>query len=247
MNCDQAKPHLSAMAHGTLPPLMGDELSEHLTTCAVCRERVESIAIEAELSRETESKPNTWTSKLRALPRQFMGPQVSMAMVLLLMVGIGLLYLPRLRGTNDLGGSPLVDTGSLVGRNGAISPAAPLDLALDSRAHRIRTREEEEALAAAAAIVARSLANRDAGPAADAGDAAIDAAPAEAVPSVPLTDPLGLPTAEPAGAPEAPMADPLAGVETNVATGTPATPVVEAAAHDKAPPHSTSGGLPPSP
>lgn len=227
--------------------MIGDELSEHLTTCAVCRERVESIALEAEASRETESKPNTWTSKLRALPRQFMGPQVSMAMVLLLMVGIGLLYLPRLRGTNDLGGSPLVDTGSLVGRNGAISPAAPLDLALDSRAHRIRTREEEEALAAAAAIVARSMANRDAGPAPDGGDAAIDAAPAESVPNVPLTDPLGLPAVEPSGTPEAPAGDPLAGVEHDGAQGSPAAPSLETTGHEKALPHSTPGSLPTSP
>ncbi|MBK8169309.1 MAG: zf-HC2 domain-containing protein [Sandaracinaceae bacterium] len=163
MNCDQARPHLTALAHGTLSDALAEEVSEHLATCAVCRERAEALSAEFADARDNEAKPLTWTSKLRSIPRRILGPQVSMAMVLLLMVGIGLLYLPRLRGNADLSGSPLVDTGDTTGLRGAISPAAPLELALDPRAHRIRTREEEEALAAAAAIAARALASRDAG------------------------------------------------------------------------------------
>lgn len=229
MNCEQAKPHLSAYSNGTLSALIREDVGEHLATCAVCREQVERALAAIDAARENESKSDTWTSKLRLIPKRAMGPQVSMAMVLLLMVGVGLVYLPRLQRSGALEGGRLID-GSSPGRSDGIMPAARLDLALDPRNHRIRTREEEEAMAEAAAIAARALASRDAGAATDAAlpeDAGLDSDAAVALEAtVPPTpdEATVAPLLEPAPNGDAPHPEKLPPAGAAPETSAPAAP-----------------------
>ena len=70
-----------------------------------------------------------------------LGPQVAMAMVLMLVVGVGLYYLPGLRTSRNVPGGAIVnaDPGDEVGPSAAIEPAAPLDLRLDTRTNRIHS------------------------------------------------------------------------------------------------------------
>lgn len=88
-----------------------------------------------------------WSSFLRWLGGFAMGPQVAMAMMLLLMVGIGLWYLPGLRSRDPGGPHAILDPapGDEVGPSAGLEPAAPLDLEADPRTGRIRPREEEPA------------------------------------------------------------------------------------------------------
>lgn len=67
-----------------------------------------------------------------------LGPQVAMAMVLMLMVGVGLYYLPGLRTSRNVPGGAIVnaDPGDEAGPSAAIQPAAPLDLRFDTRTNR---------------------------------------------------------------------------------------------------------------
>lgn len=230
MNCEQTKPHLAAYADGSLGSLIREEVAEHLATCAVCRDQVERA--QAEIASKEEIKANTgsWTSKLRLIPTRAMGPQLSMAMVLLLMVGVGLVYLPKLQRGAGLEGGRLID-GSSPGRSDGIMPAARLDLALDPRNHRIRTREEEAAMEEAAAIAARALASRDAGIETDAGPttdggAATDAAAGVSDNVVPTPDtPLAPPApTETSGTSDAPHPEKLPPETNEVATSAGAPP-----------------------
>ncbi len=68
-----------------------------------------------------------------------LGPQVAMAMVLMLVVGVGLYYLPGLRTSRNVPGGAIVnaDPGDEVGPSAAIEPAAPLELRLDTRTNRL--------------------------------------------------------------------------------------------------------------
>jgi hypothetical protein len=68
-----------------------------------------------------------------------LGPQVAMAMVLLLMVGVGLYYLPGMRTSRNVPGGAIVnaDPGDEAGPSAAVQPAAPLDLRLDTRTNRL--------------------------------------------------------------------------------------------------------------
>lgn len=70
-----------------------------------------------------------------------LGPQVAMAMVLMLVVGVGLYYLPGLRTSRNVPGGAIVnaDPGDEVGPSAAIEPAAPLDLRLDTRTKRVHS------------------------------------------------------------------------------------------------------------
>jgi hypothetical protein len=63
-----------------------------------------------------------------------------MAMVLLLMVGVGLFYLPGLRRDRAVEGGAIVnaDPGDEAGPSATIQPAAPLDLRLDTRTNRLQ-------------------------------------------------------------------------------------------------------------
>jgi len=73
-----------------------------------------------------------------------LGPQVAMAMVLMLMVGVGLYYLPGLRTSRNVPGGAIVnaDPGDEAGPSAAIQPAEPLDLRLDTRTNRLHSGTE---------------------------------------------------------------------------------------------------------
>lgn len=72
-----------------------------------------------------------------------LGPQVAMALMLMLMVGVGLYYLPGLRSSRHVQGGAIVnvDPGDEAGPSAAIQPAAPLDLRLDKRTNRLTSGE----------------------------------------------------------------------------------------------------------
>ncbi len=74
-------------------------------------------------------------------------PQFAMAMMLLLMIGIGMWYLPDFRGTDPAGSQAIIDPapGDEVGPSASLQPAEPLALETDPRTGRIRPRAEEEA------------------------------------------------------------------------------------------------------
>ncbi len=92
-----------------------------------------------------------------------LGPQVAMAMVLMLMVGVGLYYLPGLRTSRNVPGGAIVnaDPGDEAGPSAAIQPAEPLDLRLDTRTNRLHSGTEtgaaRSARAASAADEARQV------------------------------------------------------------------------------------------
>ncbi|HEY8429711.1 MAG TPA: anti-sigma factor, partial [Sandaracinaceae bacterium] len=88
-----------------------------------------------------------WASFLRWLGSLAMGPQVAMAMMLLLMIGIGLWYLPGLRSRPAGDAHAILDPapGDEAGPSQGLQPAAPLDLEADPRTGRIRPRDEHPA------------------------------------------------------------------------------------------------------
>ncbi len=102
----------------------------------------------SELRRSNPSLPERAVSEDESGVAQFMrwisgfvlGPQVAMAMVLLLMVGVGLFYLPGLRRDRAVEGGAIVnaDPGGEAGPTTTIQPAAPLDLRLDTRTNRLQ-------------------------------------------------------------------------------------------------------------
>ena len=73
-----------------------------------------------------------------------LGPQVAMAMVLMLMVGVGLYYLPGIRQSPQVPGGAIVnaDPGDEAGPSAALEPAAPLDLRIDARTNRLQPAAE---------------------------------------------------------------------------------------------------------
>ncbi len=91
-----------------------------------------------------DDEGSLWSRFMRWLGGLAMGPQVAMAMMLLLMVGIGLWYLPELRRHDPSDVTAIVDpaAGDEVGPSVGLEPAEPLDLQADPRTGRIRPREE---------------------------------------------------------------------------------------------------------
>lgn len=85
-----------------------------------------------------------WPTLMRWLGGFAMGPQVAMSMLLLLMVGIGLWYLPDLRRQDPSDLHAIVDpaAGDEIGEAGGLAPAEPLALNVDPRTGRVHTREE---------------------------------------------------------------------------------------------------------
>lgn len=88
-----------------------------------------------------------WSSLVRWLGSFAMGPQVAMATMLFLMVGIGLWYLPEWREADPLDTHAIVNpaAGDEAGPSAGILPAEPLALEEDPRRARIRPRTEDNA------------------------------------------------------------------------------------------------------
>lgn len=82
-------------------------------------------------------------SWLRWLGAIAMGPQLGVATVLLLMVGIGLWYLPQIGSGGGHGAVDVIEPEPQpVSETTALAPAEPLELAHDPRTGRVVTREE---------------------------------------------------------------------------------------------------------
>jgi hypothetical protein len=98
---------------------------------------------------QVRKPPGAWQSLLEFVGRFAMARQVGMATIMLLIVAVGLWSLPQLER------APVVDGGTVVNPEPSgeaapstgVQPAEPLDLQVDLRAGRIRTKEEEESAA----------------------------------------------------------------------------------------------------
>jgi len=107
---------------------------EHANAAAVLRRQ------------QARKPPRAWQSLLDFVGRFAMARQVGMATLMLLIVAVGLWSLPQLER------APLVDGGTVVNPepsgeaapSAGVQPAEPLDLKVDLRAGRIRSKEEEQ-------------------------------------------------------------------------------------------------------
>ncbi|MCB9591666.1 MAG: tetratricopeptide repeat protein [Sandaracinaceae bacterium] len=95
---------------------------------------------------DAEDEGGPWAAFLKWIGGFAMRPQLAMAMTLLLMVGLGMWYLPTLRENDPADSHAIVDPapGDEVGPSASLVPAEPLDLEADPRTGRIRPREEGE-------------------------------------------------------------------------------------------------------
>lgn len=95
---------------------------------------------EAQTPAEDEGSFASW---LRWLGAMVMGPQLGVATVLLLVVGIGLWYLPQLGAGAGRGAAPLLEPDpQQTGETTALEPAEPLQLSHDPRTGRVTVEEE---------------------------------------------------------------------------------------------------------
>lgn len=87
-----------------------------------------------------------WAAFLKWIGGFAMRPQLAMALTLLLIVGLGMWYLPTLRQSDPADAHAIVDPapGDEVGPSNSLVPAEPLDLQADPRTGRIRPREDGE-------------------------------------------------------------------------------------------------------
>ncbi|AKF06436.1 Fe-S oxidoreductase [Sandaracinus amylolyticus] len=89
---------------------------------------------------EAPAERGWWTDLLRWLGSMAMGPQVAMATLLMLMIGIGLWSLPALRGRNERASTDALvepDPAGEVGPSRALEPAEPLAFDFDPRTRRL--------------------------------------------------------------------------------------------------------------
>lgn len=94
--------------------------------------------------REDSEEPGLWSSIVHWIGGIAMRPQMAMAMTLVLMVGIGLWYLPELRRHDPADTHAIVDPapGDEVGPSASLVPAERLDLEADPHTGRIVPRED---------------------------------------------------------------------------------------------------------
>lgn len=121
---------------------------------AAARERASERASRPEPAREPARAPareiereesgGLWGAFVRWLGGFAMGPQVAMATMLLLMVGIGLWYLPELRDHDPTDDNAILDSNDEVGPSSSLEPAQPLDLEADPRTGRMVQAEHAE-------------------------------------------------------------------------------------------------------
>lgn len=130
---------------------------------AAARERVADRAPAQEPAHErpaTAPRPDEeeasgpWAAFLKWVGGFAMRPQLAMALTLLLIVGLGMWYLPTLRQSDPADSHAIVDPapGDEAGPSTSLVPAEPLDLEADPRTGRIRTREDEAAEERVAAV-----------------------------------------------------------------------------------------------
>ncbi len=103
---------------------------------------------------EASSDDSGLAGWLRRLGALVMGPQLGVATVLLLVVGIGLWYLPQLGGGAGRGAPPLLEPDpQQTSETSALAPAEPLQLTHDPRTGRVTVEQpaEEEDLQGATA------------------------------------------------------------------------------------------------
>jgi predicted anti-sigma-YlaC factor YlaD len=102
-------------------------------------------ATPAKETRTTPEEEGSFASWLRWLGAMVMGPQLGVATVLLLVVGIGLWYLPQLGGGGDRGATPLLEPDpQQTSETTALEPAEPLQLSHDPRTGRVTVEDERE-------------------------------------------------------------------------------------------------------
>ena len=113
--------------------------------------------------RAEDDEGGLWSSLMRWLGSFAMGPQVAMATMLFLMVGIGLWYLPDWRGIDPTDTHAIVSPlgGDEVGPSAGLVPAEPLALEEDPHRARIRPRGQDD-------VAPAPPRGRPAAPAADA-------------------------------------------------------------------------------
>jgi len=118
----------------------------------------------------TADDEGLWASILRWAGSFAMGPQVAMATIMLLVVSIGLWYFPNRQRTPEGTGSTVMtpDVAGEVGPTATLTPADPLELDLDERSGRIRTRDDGESRDVAQ--LARQTERPAAGPTLEAQD-----------------------------------------------------------------------------
>lgn len=93
---------------------------------------------------EPEEDAGLWGQFLQWIGGFATRPQFAMAMMLLLMIGIGMWYLPDFRDSDPADSQAVIDPtpGDEVGPSASLQPAEPLDLEADPRTGRIRPRDE---------------------------------------------------------------------------------------------------------
>jgi TolA-binding protein len=124
-----------------------------VSVLAAARERAMDRASRPEPAREPARAParevereevGLWAAFVRWLGGFAMGPQVAMATMLLLMVGIGLWYLPELREHDPTDDNAILDSTDEVGPSATLEPAQPLELEADPRTGRMVQAEHDE-------------------------------------------------------------------------------------------------------
>ncbi len=171
---------------------------------AAARERVADRAPAQEPAHERpataprpddEESSGPWAAFLKWVGGFAMRPQLAMALTLLLIVGLGMWYLPTLRQSDPADSHAIVDPapGDEAGPSTSLVPAEPLDLEADPRTGRIRTREDEAAEDRVAAV-------RPAPPA-PTPEPAPEGAGERSVPPPSPAHPEGLAAGDPAGSP----------------------------------------------
>ncbi|MFN7701519.1 MAG: tetratricopeptide repeat protein [Deltaproteobacteria bacterium] len=124
---------------------------QQAASARLAREQVRTAAPQDATSaraplRQVAPEDDSAGSWLRWLGAIVMGPQLGVATVLLLIVGIGLWYLPHLGGGPEREPSPLLEPEPpLPVQGNALEPAAPLQLAHDPRTGRVRVDEQPAA------------------------------------------------------------------------------------------------------
>lgn len=96
--------------------------------------------------REDEEEGGLFASILQWIGGFAMRPQMAMAMMLFLMVGLGMWYLPTLRQVDPADSQSIMGEapGAEVGPSAGLEPATPLDLHADPVTRRIRPRDDSE-------------------------------------------------------------------------------------------------------
>ena len=99
-----------------------------------------------------------WTAMLEFIRRFAMAPQVGMATIFLLVVAVGLWSVPQLSKGPEVAGDTVVNPdpeGEATAHPG-VQPAEPLDLRVDMRNRRIRSKDDEQRAQAPAAQAAEA-------------------------------------------------------------------------------------------